>query len=110
MPTPLGMFTNSATCTTRSLQAGDDHGALELDTSNTGSAFACSIQPQSSSEGIEYGRAAGTVRAVMYYPSSQTIAKDDIVTSGGVTWKVIGPPRDVAGRVTYFEIDLEREV
>ena len=110
MPTPLGMMTNSATYTTRAYQGGDDHGALELDTSNTSSAFLCSIQPQSSSEGVDYGRAAGTVRAVMYYPSTQTIAKDDIVTSGGVTWKVIGPPRDVAGRSTFFEIDLEREV
>ena len=110
MPTPLGMMTNSATVTSRVFQGGDDHGALELDSSTTSSAFACSIQPQSSGEGVDYGRAAGTVRAVMYYPSSVTITKDDIVTSSAVVWKAIGPPRDVAGRLTFFEIDLEREV
>jgi hypothetical protein len=109
VPTPLGMMTNSATYTTRDWSGDDDHGAPVIDTSNTSSAFACSIQPQSSSEGIEYSRASGTKRLVMYYPSTQTIKHGDVVTSGGVVYKVVGPPRDVAGRGVFFEIDLEQE-
>jgi hypothetical protein len=108
MPSPLGMMTNSATITVETWTADTDHGAPKR-SSATGSAFACSIQPQSSSEGIEYGRAAGTKRLVMYYPSDQTLKHGDVVTSGGVTYKVVGPPRDVAGRATFFEIDLEQE-
>jgi hypothetical protein len=108
MPTPLGMFTNSAIITTRTWLT-ETNGAPVVSDSLAGSAFACSIQPQSSSEGVEYGRAAGNKRLIMYYPRDQTLKFGDTVASGGVTFKVVGPPRDVAGRATYFEIDLEQE-
>lgn len=109
MPSPLSMMINIAAVTSRSWGAGSD-GSPSVQTDTLGSSFVCSIQHRGSSESIDDGRDMGTKTAVMYYPTSITIQHGDYVTAGGVDYVVNGPPRDVAGRGVFYEVDLEVRV
>lgn len=106
---PAGMYVNTAVVTAKAWSVGND-GCAVVSGSLAGSSFACSIQPKSSSEGLDMGRDKGTKQAVMYCPATTVIDQDDIVTSGGLTYRVIGPPRDAGGRGVFYVVDLEQEV
>lgn len=111
---PRGMFANTATVTPYTISEDASNGSAKRAAGATFT-IACSLQPRSSSEGLDMGRDFSRKQAVMYYGATDTggtaftLGMEDTVTLGGEIFKVIGKPRDVGGRGVYFEADLEAE-
>lgn len=99
---------NSATVTPYTSGENADDGSPER-TAGATFALQCSIQARASTEGVELGRERSRRRAVMYYLAGTTINPNDTVTLGSSVYRVIGLPRDVAGRGVFNEVDLEVE-
>ena len=99
-------FVNTATRTTYTIGVDSSNGSATR-SGPTASTFACSLQSRSSSEGLDYGRDASRKQAVLYYGNTVTLVPEDLITLGSDVYRVVGNPRDVAGRGVYFEADLE---
>lgn len=71
--------------------------------------FACSIQPLSSTESIQYERKASGVFARMYCGMGVGIEPNyRIIDGDAVTWLVAGRARNTGGRSVFQTVDLER--
>lgn len=103
------MLINSVTVTPKTSTPGAD-GSSALSNGATRT-LTCSIQPQSSGEGLEMGRLHGTQRAVIYYLYTNTaLNQNDTVTWNGRVYRVEGAAVDVGGRNVFWQNDLEVEL
>jgi len=100
------LLVNSVTITPVT-QAANTYGS-PVDTAGSAVTIAMSIQPQTSSRGIEFDRVNGQRRATGYalYSDKANLVNGSKVSFDGQTWKIDGSWRNVAGRGEMVEVDL----
>lgn len=104
---PSGMYKQSATIKSPAqAQAADGSMSWLFSSSDP---VSCEIQPLSSSESIQLDRQASGEFARMYCGADVSVNdKCEVLDSAGVTWRVVGHPRNTGGRGVFLTIDLER--
>lgn len=111
MRTPFHLLRSTAVVTTptRTVEADGSPSEVGVDSGS----IACTIQPASSREAIQLSRELGVVVFEGYFAptddagTATAIKKESTVEVSGVTYRVLGPGRDAAGKGVLIVAELE---